>query len=71
MFQILKAKQVTNFLPLLKDQNGIEASLDDENKAWIHNHFKKIFQEPEEIKKEQDPYIKRIKQVRKQVISAD
>ena len=71
MFQMLKAKQVANYLPLLKYQNGLEASSDDENKIWIHNHFKKLFQEPDEISKEQDPYIERIKQVRKKVIPTD
>ena len=70
MFQnVLKEKQVADYLPLLKDQNGIAASSDHENKVW--NHFCKLFQEPEEVRKEQEPYIERIKQVKNQVISAD
>ena len=69
---MLKAKQkVADYLPLLKDQNGLEARSDEENKLWIHNHFMKLFQEPDKLRKEQDPYIERIKQVRKQVISAN
>ena len=71
MFQMLKSKQVADYLLLLKDQNWLETSSNNESKVWIHNHFMKLFQEPEEIKKEQDPYLERIKQVRKQVISAN
>ena len=69
MFRMLKAKQVADYLPLLKDPNELEARSDEENKVWIHNHFMKLFREPDEIRKEQDPYIERIKQVKKQVIS--
>ena len=56
---MLKAKQVTDFLPLLKEHNDLEASLDDENKVWIHNHFMKLFQEPEEIREEQESYMRK------------
>ena len=40
---MLKAKQVTYFLAHLKDQKGLVASSDDENKVWIHNHLRTFF----------------------------
>ena len=68
MFQMLKVKQSSELIPLLRDQQGILVHSKDENKEWIRSYYQQLFQEPEENKEEQEENIGRIKQARKQVL---
>ena len=43
IFQMRKVKQVADYITLLKNQQGIEASSEKENKVYIHNQYMKLF----------------------------
>ena len=68
MFQMLKVKQSSEFIPLLKDQQGIPVHSEEENKEWIRRYYQQLFQEPEENSEEQEENIGIIKQACKQVL---
>ena len=42
MFQMLKVKQSSEFIPLLKDQKGMLVHFEEENKEWIRS-FQQLF----------------------------
>ena len=68
MFQMLKVKQSSEFIPLLKYQQGNMVHSEEENKEWIRSYYQQLFQEPEEDREEQEENIGRIKQAHKQVL---
>lgn len=46
MFKLLEKKKARDFIPLLKDNNGIQVQNDKENQDLVSNFYNKIFSNP-------------------------
>lgn len=69
MFQMLKAKQAADYIPLLQISEGKIAQLEEENKGWIFQHFKQPFSDNNVKSDKQKDSIEKIKMIRRKVLS--
>lgn len=68
-FKMLKVKQRQEHLPLLIDENGLQATSQDDNKNLISEYYQKIFQEDNLTSSSKTSAMRAVKKTRQRTVS--